>query len=77
MFLDILSIIKDPFSSETKVADLLRSSLWDIDKISILKLLKKLSSINYIKKDKIKIFEFLTTPEYLDSLFPKIEEELQ
>lgn len=77
MILDILAVIKDPFSNEVKVADLLRSSIWDIPKVDTLRLLKKLNSANYVKKDKTKIFEFLTNKKEMEALFPTTEIELQ
>ncbi|EKE27500.1 MAG: hypothetical protein ACD_3C00198G0014 [uncultured bacterium (gcode 4)] len=77
MLLEVMEIIKDPYSSEVKVADLLRSSIWDIPKADILRLLKKLSSVNYIKKDKLKLFDFIINKDEMNSLFLKEEEKLQ
>jgi ATP-dependent exoDNAse (exonuclease V) beta subunit len=75
LFLDILNVVRDPFSNELKVADLLRSSIWEINKVDVLKTLRKLSSANYIKKDKIKIFDFLCGNDFIPMMVPKTEPE--
>ncbi|EKE29887.1 MAG: UvrD/REP helicase [uncultured bacterium (gcode 4)] len=77
LILEILGVIKDPFSSEVMVADLLRSGIWDIPKVDILKLLRKLSSVNYTKKDRLKIFEFITNEDHMHALFENKEDKLQ
>ncbi len=67
--IDFLEIINNPFSNEIKLLDLLRSDLVNVDNIDVLNINKKLNSLNYIKKNKISLFSFISNNDNFDNLF--------
>lgn len=72
LLLDILTVAQDPFASDTRIADLLRSSIWPIDRVDALRILRKLSSINYTLRYKIRLMDFLTDDRRLHEFFVKL-----
>lgn len=74
LLISLVRMVADPYSSDTELADLLRSGLWDISRVDVIRVLRKLSTVNYTKKQKVKIFDFLLDSEMLDSLVQKNDE---
>ncbi len=70
ILISLLEIIRDPFSDESKVADILRSSMIDISRVEVLKLLRKLSNMNFRLKEKKKIFDILLDDIEMENLYP-------
>ncbi|MDD2487211.1 MAG: ATP-dependent DNA helicase [Candidatus Gracilibacteria bacterium] len=74
LILDLVYICFDPFDDE-KLINVLRSQFSEVENIDVLVLLKKLNNFNYTKKDKIKLFDLISNPEYLESIIK--EESIQ
>lgn len=73
LILDLVYICYDPFDDE-KLINILRSKLINniIDiNLDVLILLKKLNNLNYVRKNKLKLFDLLSNPEYLKSIVKK------
>lgn len=76
LLLDFLKILENPYDNEVKLADLIRNNLFLLDKVAVLRILRKLSILNFKEKQKIKIIDFLSDEKNLSDLFPenKIED---
>lgn len=68
LLLDLTEIVFDPHKDDTKLANVLRSQISWVNKLDILILLKKLSTINYKLIYKKKLFELISNSEYLASI---------
>lgn len=75
--IDLISVIIDPYANETKLVNILRSWIFDVRNVDTIRALRRLSTINYTKKYKDKLFDFLSDEEELSKLFPIKEDMVQ
>ncbi|EKE26018.1 MAG: hypothetical protein ACD_4C00467G0002 [uncultured bacterium (gcode 4)] len=75
LILDLVYVCGNPHDDE-KLINVARSFLSNIEKVDILCLLKKLNSLNYVRKNKIKLFDLLGSNEYLETII-KDDNEVQ
>ncbi len=61
--LQFLEVIANPYSNEESFINVLRCDFIDVDKIDILSINQYLYNKNYVRKDKIKIFDLLKNLE--------------
>lgn len=60
LLLDILAIIDDPYHSDEKFIDILRSNLVDIENIDIISINRQLYNLNYTRKYKLWLWDVLS-----------------
>ena len=68
LFLGIFRIIDDPCRHDSDLIDLMRSGLLPIARIDTIRLTYALYQLNYTRKQKMSLFEFLTHPDLMENV---------
>ena len=76
LILNYLELINDPYSDEKFLIDLMRTNIVWLNQIDILKINKALYIVNYTRKNKINIIDYLLDDIYLDELNLKNKHDL-
>jgi DNA helicase-2/ATP-dependent DNA helicase PcrA len=71
LVLDYLLLIANPYADDRKFIDLLLSSCIDVENIDVITLARYLNSKNYVRKDKIALFDIVKN----ESLLQEVELE--
>nr|MDD3719964.1 ATP-dependent DNA helicase [Candidatus Gracilibacteria bacterium] len=74
--LKFLEIIDNPYANEESFIDILRCEFIDVDKLDILMINQYLYNKNYVRKDKIRIFDLLNKLENFEELELKNKQKL-
>lgn len=75
--ISIISTVTDPYADETGLIGLLRSGIFDLDKVDILSLNRTLYQLNYTRKIKLRMFDILCDSDTLESIGLKNRAELE
>lgn len=67
LLLDLVKIVANPYASEAGIIHILRSGLFDIDRVDVLRLNRKLYIDNYTRREKKKIFDFLCDEKHFST----------
>lgn len=68
LLLSLLEVVVDPLKDDSKLANILRSPISDVNKLDILLILRKLYNLNYKPEQKKKLFELISNFEFLRSI---------
>lgn len=66
--LDFLALVLDPYESDVKLINVLRTRIIDVENIDIIKINRYLYSENYTRKDKIRLFDIFRSEKKLAEL---------
>ncbi|HBA44493.1 TPA: hypothetical protein DEG21_00785 [Patescibacteria group bacterium] len=68
LLISLIEIVVDPHKDDSKLANILRSPIADVNKLDILIILRKLYNLNYKPELKKKLFELISNFEFLTSI---------
>lgn len=68
IILDYLKLIENPYSDEISLINLMRTEIIWLNWVDVIKINRELYILNYSKKQKIKLIDFLTNENYLNEL---------
>lgn len=68
LLISLIEIVVDPSKDDSKLANILRSPIADVNKLDILIILRKLYNLNYKPELKKKLFELISNTEFLASI---------
>lgn len=74
--LDFLALVIDPYDSDVKLINILRTKIIDVENIDIIKLNRHIYSENYTRKNKLRLFDVLASSTKLDELELKSKAKL-
>jgi ATP-dependent exoDNAse (exonuclease V) beta subunit len=77
LFLNLIKTIQDPHKNDAAIISLLRSSLFEIDKVDVLRLTRALYKKNYTTKWKLTIFDYLSEDAFSSPKTKEITESDQ
>lgn len=77
LFLNLIKTIQDPHKNDAAIISLLRSSLFDTDKVDVLRLTRALYKKNYTTKWKLTIFDYLSEDAFSSPKTKEITESDQ
>ncbi|MDP2103296.1 MAG: ATP-dependent helicase, partial [Candidatus Gracilibacteria bacterium] len=75
--ISLISTVADPHADESGLIGLLRSGVFDLDKVDILRLNRTLYQLNYTRKNKLRMFDILCDNDTLDSVGLQNRTELE
>ena len=76
IILNYLELINNPYSQEKSLIDLMRTSIVWLNQVDILKINRALYIVNYSRKNKLSMIDYLINENYLDELDIKNKDNL-